>query len=135
MTTAVNIKGQTFGLLTVIDRSTSARYPGGDTKTQWLCRCECGNEVIVRTDFLRMGASRSCGCRQGQRYDEVGYMAVHNTLRAEYGPASEYDCVDCSEAADEWSYEGEGTHSEDLSLYQARCTPCHRAYDTRRRVA
>jgi hypothetical protein len=30
--------------------------------TQWLCRCSCGEERIVRAMHLVSGASQSCGC-------------------------------------------------------------------------
>ena len=50
--------GQVFGRLTVIERVESA-YPH---RTQYLCRCECGNEVIVRSDSLTSGRTLSCGC-------------------------------------------------------------------------
>jgi len=31
-------------------------------RTLWKCRCDCGNEKIVRSDCLRQGAVTSCGC-------------------------------------------------------------------------
>ena len=30
--------------------------------TTWLCRCECGNEIRVRSGNLLNGSSQSCGC-------------------------------------------------------------------------
>src|SRR5579872_1311952 len=53
-----NITGQTFGLLTVIRRGTR-RDP---RHAYWLCRCACKRRKEVRSDSLRSGAIRSCGC-------------------------------------------------------------------------
>lgn len=50
--------GQKFGLLTVI--ADSGERSG--TKVRWLCRCDCGNLTKVRTDYLRSGHTKSCGC-------------------------------------------------------------------------
>lgn len=54
----VDLTGQRFGRLTVI-RESKERLNGGVT---WLCRCDCGNEVIVRSNSLRRGRTLSCGC-------------------------------------------------------------------------
>lgn len=29
---------------------------------KWLCKCDCGNEAIVRGNYLRSGHTKSCGC-------------------------------------------------------------------------
>lgn len=34
----------------------------GDSKRAWLCKCDCGNELIATTMDLRKGDVRSCGC-------------------------------------------------------------------------
>ena len=31
-------------------------------KTQWLCKCDCGNELVVPYNVLNCGNTRSCGC-------------------------------------------------------------------------
>src|SRR5882672_6509481 len=46
--------GMRFGRLTVISRSNG--------RSMWLCICDCGNNKAVRTDHLKRGATRSCGC-------------------------------------------------------------------------
>jgi len=53
-----DLTGQIFGQLTVIE------YAGKNQrgKTQWKCRCTCGNEVTVRSCNLKAGTSSSCGC-------------------------------------------------------------------------
>jgi len=51
--------GEKHGLLTVL-----SRYPGLHEKgpTKWLCRCDCGNEIVVNDSPLVSGNTRSCGC-------------------------------------------------------------------------
>lgn len=56
----INLTGQIFTRLTVIEKVENNKW--GDV--QWLCRCICGNEVIVRSYNLKSGASKSCGCLQ-----------------------------------------------------------------------
>lgn len=49
--------GQRFGKLLVID------YAGKRNGHQmWLCKCDCGAEVIKRGSNLTSGHTKSCGC-------------------------------------------------------------------------
>lgn len=54
----IDITGDRFGRLIVVS-SAGHNHRG---RTQWLCRCNCGNETKVTTDRLRNGTTRSCGC-------------------------------------------------------------------------
>lgn len=56
---ARNLEGERFGRL-VPTRRVSNR---GD-KTRWLCACDCGGIVIVHTQSLVTGNTKSCGCLQ-----------------------------------------------------------------------
>ena len=56
-TKRLDLAGQRFGMLTVLRR---AENIGRDTA--WLCRCDCGSELAVRTGYLRKGMTHSCGC-------------------------------------------------------------------------
>jgi hypothetical protein len=60
-----NLVGQTFGRLTVIERTSNDK----DGEAQWLCVCSCGNEnlVVARTYSLRGGKKTSCGCYHKER--------------------------------------------------------------------
>ncbi len=49
--------GRRFGKLAVIRRST---VPYKSAAATWLCRCDCGNETIIRA--YSIGKTRSCGC-------------------------------------------------------------------------
>ncbi len=54
----IDLTGQKFGRLTVIERAGSTKHGA----TKWLCKCECGKEKIVIGDELRKGNTTSCGC-------------------------------------------------------------------------
>jgi hypothetical protein len=49
--------GATFGRLTVLHFAETINDQG-----HYACRCICGAETIVRTQSLRAGLTRSCGC-------------------------------------------------------------------------
>lgn len=48
--------------LTVIKEVDPHITKGGFKRVQYLCRCECGNELIVQGANLRNGNTKSCGC-------------------------------------------------------------------------
>lgn len=53
--------GTQFGMLTVIGDAGTRRFKHGSQRL-WLCKCDCGNAVVVQTSNLRSGNSKSCGC-------------------------------------------------------------------------
>jgi hypothetical protein len=57
-TVRLNLIGKTFTNLTVLSRGSNSKYG----QTQWLCKCVCGNEVIVSGTALKSGKTKSCGC-------------------------------------------------------------------------
>ena len=57
MAKAINIAGQRFGRLTVIERVASTK-----AQAQWRCVCDCGKETVVCSQDLRNGHTKSCGC-------------------------------------------------------------------------
>lgn len=54
----IDLIGQTFDHLTVIARAENYKFG----EARWVCRCSCGNIVVVRGGSLRSGNTRSCGC-------------------------------------------------------------------------
>ena len=52
----IDLSNQRFGKLVVIKRA------GANNGVVWLCKCDCGNMVSVRSGDLRYGAVKSCGC-------------------------------------------------------------------------
>lgn len=43
--------------------------------TQWVCRCDCGQEVVVGIGHLRNAHTRSCGCLQREVTSERNLTA------------------------------------------------------------
>lgn len=124
---SVDLTGRRFGLLAVKER---------DGARNWTCRCDCGTTTSVRASSLTSGTTRSCG--RHRRAENVGYSGMHLRLRRDYGPASQYPCVDCLGEAAQWSYSHEdpdelrspdGPYSTDVWYYAPRCVPCHKAMD------
>ncbi len=58
---------QKFGKLTVI-KDTEKRDKKG--LVIWLCKCDCGNFCEVRSDNLKTGNSKSCGCLKKEKLKE-----------------------------------------------------------------
>lgn len=60
----VDLTGRRFGRLEVISRGEDYVSPSGYVAVNWVCRCDCGNTVVVRGCNLKSGASTSCGCER-----------------------------------------------------------------------
>ena len=60
MSKVVDMTGQKFGKLTVLERAENDKFG----KAQWLCECECGNKKIIVGASLRKGLTVSCGCHK-----------------------------------------------------------------------
>lgn len=73
MPAPLNLMGQTFGRLVVLDRS--HRDPGQSWK--WRCRCECGRIVAVQGSILKAGLTRAC-----QSCANAGGSTTHGLSRS-----------------------------------------------------
>jgi len=54
----INLLGQRFGRLEVIDEA-----PSRKGQAYWLCKCDCGTIKEIRGAHLRNGSIVSCGCK------------------------------------------------------------------------
>ena len=92
----IDLTGQKFGRLTVIERAENKIEPSGHQKTQWECKCDCGNVVVVLGDLLRRNVTKSCGCLNSElvsqrnkdnkkynRYDLSGKHGIGYTSKGE----------------------------------------------------
>lgn len=84
----LDLTNQKFGQLTALRRGENlGKY------TRWICKCDCGREAIVRTDYLRNGHTTSCGCACG-RIDIAGEIFGRLTV-IESAPGGKQKCL-CS---------------------------------------
>jgi hypothetical protein len=65
-----NEVGNRYGMLTVLRPYEGLRGCGAI----WLCKCDCGNEIMVRASYFKTGHIKSCGCSRRKIKD--GY--IHN---------------------------------------------------------
>jgi len=58
MPAALKLKGEKFGMLTVL----SHRGTDRNGQMKWACKCECGNRHVTISTRLKRGLVKSCGC-------------------------------------------------------------------------
>lgn len=58
----VDLTGQRFGRLTVLEMAEPYISPKGQVQTMYLCRCDCGSIKTIRGYALKNGNTKSCGC-------------------------------------------------------------------------
>jgi hypothetical protein len=83
VTRAKDLSNKVFGRLTVISRSFDKESSNGCAF--WICKCECGNERIVRTQNLNSGKAKSCGCLHNENFVKMNTkhgLADHPIYRA-----------------------------------------------------
>lgn len=80
MKRAKNLTGKRFGKLKVFEDSGIRTSHG---RVMWCCKCDCGNETLVRSDSLLGGDTQSCGCLRGR-------AIVHGCASRIGQPTAEY---------------------------------------------
>lgn len=64
--------GRRFDFLYVVGRADDYVCPSnGKRYVQYKCRCDCGKELIVVGSNLRNGATKSCGCQDPHRFQDL----------------------------------------------------------------
>ena len=67
MPAALNVSGQRYGNLVAVERCGTKRFPGGQGRTLWLFKCDCGGEIKTTLFNVRRADTKSCGCaRRGK---------------------------------------------------------------------
>jgi len=72
-----NLIGKKFGKLSPIRHLGKINEKSIDQ--YWLCKCDCGNEKIIRSRNLANGGTRSCGCSSGKLpYGQSAFNQLRN---------------------------------------------------------
>src|SRR5215471_9922546 len=90
MPALVSITGERFGRLVVLARAGVVKC---STAAAWLCRCACGQELVVSGIDLRKGKKTSCKCcaRKPRRKVSRTYSTWHGMLqRCSYQKHKDY---------------------------------------------
>jgi hypothetical protein len=92
----IDLTGHTYGKLKCIERSANNKHG----KAQWLCQCQCGNDVVVLANSLRTGRQVSCGChkrlntsKRNRKHGMTGtkiYDCWKNMVRRCHSPSSTF---------------------------------------------
>lgn len=77
MSKALDLIGQKFGRLTVIKRIGSNSHG----QSIWLCKCDCGNEKVIRGYCLSNGHTQSCGCYNMELKKERSNLLIKNNTK------------------------------------------------------
>ena len=98
-----DLTNKRFGRLVAIKRVEDYIHKNGYRASQWLCKCDCGNDVIVRTKALtkKNNPTKSCGCLQKESvkkyntYDLSGDYGIGYTQKGEefYFDLEDYDKI------------------------------------------
>jgi hypothetical protein len=108
----IDLTGQRFGRLTVIDRAPKQSQLASRS-ARWNCSCECGNAHVTDATSLRSGNTQSCGCWNRDSHTKHG---LPRYFRNAYDQAKRR-CSDLSHKAYK-NYGGRGIKFNFTSLEQ-----------------
>lgn len=77
-----SLVGKKFGRLTVVSREENIRSNTGRSHVMYMCKCDCGNSVVIKAENLRSGNTKSCGCLEKEINKEKStkHGMTHNRL-------------------------------------------------------
>lgn len=122
MAKLINLVGQRFGKLVVIERDVTKKG------TYWICKCDCGNIISTRVDTLTRAKNpkQCCGCDLARRNSEAH---IKNEIGKRYGYLTVIKRIDSKRAAARWLCqcdcgnftEVDGSHLRNNSVQSCGC--------------
>lgn len=108
MSRLIDLTGQRFGRLTVVEKAPST---GG--QAEWICECDCGNIKKIKGGHLRNGVITSCGCFNKERISQTktidltgqkfGKLSVVSYAGSQNGRAKWHCRCECGNEIDVYS--------------------------------
>lgn len=80
-----DLTGRKFNRLTVIKRAENYYCENSGMAVQWLCKCDCGKDVIKKSANLLNGKSKSCGCLRNEIGNNLFQFEVGQEIGTKYG--------------------------------------------------
>lgn len=79
----IDLTGQIFGHLLVVDKVDNFRDGHGKMRVAWNCLCDCGQMTVVRSSDLKSGNTKSCGHLRGEKHglSNTKLYGVWSTMR------------------------------------------------------
>lgn len=74
--------GDRFGKLVVVKYNGVRKKPSGLSVGLYLCKCDCGNYTVVKTNNLTSGWTKSCGCLVGHKTLPADQAAINKIIRS-----------------------------------------------------
>lgn len=108
----IDLTGKRFGKWTVLSY----------VRPKWECRCDCGTIRMMRSQSIRTGHSRSCGCAKLEFRHQCVQQRPRATAQRKGEPR--YQSPPCKKCG-----------CEERVTTSRMCPQCHREYVARRRKA
>jgi len=70
---AIDLTGQRFGHLVVVEEAGKNKY----SSKKWKCQCDCGKLSTPYGCALRSGRATTCGCRTGKEFNPKEYKVAY----------------------------------------------------------
>lgn len=130
----LNIKGKTFGRLTVLDFAYTKNW-----RSYWVFECKCGKMLTKMAKDIVNGKVISCGCahkganngeKNGQwKGDKVKYGSLHDYIKYHFPKPN--SCSNCGSKNNIELCNISQEYKRDLSDWEWLCRRCHGDKDGR----
>lgn len=76
----IDLTGQRFGRLEVLEKGENFKDKQGHNRFKWKCKCDCGNTTFVLQSSLARNLTKSCGCLQKEAVSNISKQSAKHNL-------------------------------------------------------